>query len=236
MPLNDQLLRTKTDSVRQRLLEAYGEPQRREVLPPLDQLIGTILSQNTSDVNSGRAFERLRQRFPSWNQVRDAPVEEVVDAIRSAGLANQKGPRIQKALRRITEERGELSLDFLSDLPLEDARSWLLSFHGVGPKTAAIVLLFSLGRPAFPVDTHVHRVSQRLGLIGERTSAEKAHQLLEAQLSPQWFYAFHLNVVHHGRRVCHARAPECERCVLSDLCNYYGREFADSGSGESDMQ
>ena len=236
MPLNDQSLQTKIDSVHLRLLEAYGEPRWRKVLPPLDQLVNTILSQNTNDVNRDRAFKRLCQRFPSWNQVRDASVEEVVDAIRPAGLANQKGPRIQKALRRITEERGELSLDFLADLPLEDARSWLLSFHGVGPKTAAIVLLFSLGRPAFPVDTHVHRVSQRLGLIGERTSAEKAHQLLEAQLPPQWFYAFHVNVIRHGRRVCHARGPECERCVLSDLCNYYRREFGDSGSGESDMQ
>ena len=219
-----------------RLLEAYGEPRWRNTLPPLDQLISTILSQNTNDVNRDRAFERLRQRFPSWNQVRDASVEEVIDAIRPAGLANQKGPRIQKALQRITKERGELSLGFLADLPLEEARSWLLSFHGVGPKTAAIVLLFSLGRPAFPVDTHVHRVSQRLGLISERTSAEKAHQLLEAQLSPQWFYAFHVNVIRHGRRVCHARGPECERCVLSDLCSYYRREFGDSGSGESDVQ
>ena len=236
MPLNDQLLRARIDSVHLKLLEAYGEPLWRNSLPPLDQLISTILSQNTNDVNRDRAFKQLRQRFPSWNQVRDASAEEVVDAIRPAGLANQKGPRIQMALRRITEERGELSLGFLADLPLEEARSWLLSFHGVGPKTAAIVLLFSLGRPAFPVDTHVHRVSQRLGLISERTSAEKAHQLLEVQLSPQWFYAFHVNVIRHGRRVCHARRPECEGCVLSDLCNYYRREFGDSGSGRFDVQ
>ena len=236
MPLNDQSLQTKIDSVHLRLLEAYGEPRWRKVLPPLDQLVNTILSQNTNDVNRDRAFKRLCQRFPSWNQVRDASVEEVVDAIRPAGLANQKGPRIQKALRRITEERGELSLDFLADLPLEEARSWLLSFHGVGPKTAAIVLLFSLGRPAFPVDTHVHRVSQRLGLISERTSAEKAHQLLEAQLPPLWFYAFHVNVIRHGRRVCHARGPECKGCILGDLCNYYRREFGDSGSGGSDVR
>jgi endonuclease-3 len=194
------------------------------------------MSQNTNDVNRDRAFKRLRQRFPSWDQVRDASMEEVVDAIRPAGLANQKAPRIQNALRRITEERGKLSLDFLADLPLEEARAWLLSFQGVGPKTAAIVLLFSLGRPAFPVDTHVHRVSRRLGLIGERTSAEKAHTLLEAQVPPQWFYAFHVNVIRHGRQVCHARRPKCERCVLSDLCTYYRREFGDSESVESDAQ
>jgi endonuclease-3 len=184
-------------------------------------LVGTILSQNTNDVNRDRAFARLRERFPDWSQVRDAPAEEVIETIRSAGLANQKGPRIQEALRRITQERRELSLDFLADLPLEEARTWLLSLDGVGPKTAAIVLLFSLGRPAFPVDTHVHRVSRRLGLIGQRTSAEKAHGILEEWLPQHWYYAFHVNVIRHGRQVCHARKPRCEICVLRDLCDYY---------------
>jgi endonuclease-3 len=221
MRSNHDPLGAKIESVHHLLLDAYGEPKRRNPSPPLDTLVGTILSQNTNDVNRDRAFTRLRERFPDWSQVRDAPAEEVIETIRSAGLANQKGPRIQEALRRITQERRELSLDFLADLPLEEARTWLLSLNGVGPKTAAIVLLFSLGHPAFPVDTHVHRVSRRLGLIGERTSAEKAHRLLEEWLPHYWYYAFHVNVIRHGRQVCHARKPRCEICVLRDLCDYY---------------
>lgn len=228
MPWDDELLRAKIEAVHQRLLEAYGEPRWRNPLPPLDELVSTILSQNTNDVNRDRAFAQLRQRFPTWEQVRDAPVQEVIEAIRPAGLANQKGPRIQKALRRITEERGELSLDFLANLPLEEARTWLLSINGVGPKTAAIVLLFSLGRPAFPVDTHVHRISRRLGIVGERVSAAKAHGLLEALMPSDWYYAFHLNVIRHGRQICHAHKPECEACVLRDLCDFYSRKSSGS--------
>jgi len=225
MTSSDAEIEAKIGSVHERLVETYGEPRRRDPMPPLDQLVSTILSQNTNDVNRDRAYRRLRKRFPTWAQVRDAPVEEVVEAIRPGGLANQKAPRIQEALRRITAERGELSLDFLADLPLEQAREWLMSLDGVGPKTTAIILLFSLGLPAFPVDTHVHRVSQRLGLIGERVSAEKAHELLEARLPPEWYYAFHLNLVRHGREVCQARSPRCEACVLDDLCDYFQREL-----------
>jgi endonuclease-3 len=219
-PDKDQL-QAKIESVHQELVDAYGLPQRRNPSPPLDTLIGAILSQNTSDVNSHRAYEHLRQRFPDWAQVRDAPTEDVIETIRSAGLANLKGPRIQQVLRRISDERGELSLDFLADAPLDEAQAWLTDLNGVGPKTAAIVLLFSLGRPAFPVDTHVHRVSRRLGLIPERTSAEKAHTLLEARLPHDWYYPFHMNLVRHGRQVCHARNPNCEECILPDLCDYY---------------
>jgi endonuclease-3 len=221
MSSDDALLRVKVEAVHQRLLEAYGEPRWRQPLPPLDELVSTILSQNTNDANRDRAFERLRRRFPTWEQVRDAPLPEVIAAIRTAGLANQKGPRIQKALRRISAEQGALELDFLADLPLEEARAWLMSLDGVGPKTAAIVLLFSLGRPAFPVDTHVHRVSQRLGLIGARVGAAQAHTLLEALLPPDWYYAWHLNVIRHGRRVCHARRPKCTECILNELCDFY---------------
>jgi endonuclease-3 len=210
------------------LLEAYGEPRWRNPRPPLDELISTILSQNTNDANRDRAFKRLRQRFPTWEQVRDAPAQEVIEAIRPAGLANQKGPRIQEALLKISEERGALSLDFLANLPLKEARAWLTSIKGVGPKTAAIVLLFSLGRPAFAVDTHVHRVSRRLGLFGERVNAEKAHELLEALIPTDWYYALHLNMVRHGRQVCHARKPDCQACVLRDLCDYYSRKPVDS--------
>lgn len=235
MPPNDAASPAKTSLVHQRLLEAYGQPRRSNSLPPLDQLVGTILSQNTNDVNRDRAFRRLRQHFPSWDQVRDAPEDEVIEAIRPAGLANQKGPRIQKALLRITEERGKLALDFLAGMPLDEARAWLMSLDGVGPKTAAIVLLFSLDRPAFPVDTHVHRVSRRLGLIDERTSAEKAHQLLEAAIPPQWYYAFHLNVIRHGRQVCQARRPKCEMCVLNDLCDFYQQQFGQSGQEAAEL-
>jgi endonuclease-3 len=186
----------------------------------MDELVSTILSQNTNDVNRDRAFESLRARFPTWEAVRDAPAPEVMDAIRPAGLANQKGPRIQAVLRAITAERGALNLDFLRDLPVAEARAWLTRFKGVGPKTAAIVLLFSLGLPAFPVDTHVHRVTGRLGLRPEKLSADDCHAYFEDLLPPDTYYAAHLNLIRHGRQVCHARNPECGRCVLLALCPF----------------
>jgi endonuclease-3 len=188
---------------------------------PVATLVSTILSQNTNDVNRDRAFEQLRERFPTWEAVRDAPEEEVVDAIRPAGLGPTKGPRIQGALERITEAQGEISLDFLADQEVEEARAWLLDLPGVGPKTAAIVLLFALGKPAFPVDTHVYRVTRRLGLIPEEASREKAHALLEELVPPDIYYAFHLNLIAHGRAVCHARNPKHEQCVLRGTCDYY---------------
>lgn len=215
---------SKTIQVHQRLLEAYGEPTWRPHLDPVSELVSTILSQNTNDVNRDVAFERLRARLPTWEQVRDADVEEVIEAIRPAGLANQKGPRIQEALCFVTQERGALELDFLSDWPTDDAKAWLSSMNGVGPKTAAIVLLFSLGKPAFPVDTHVHRVTQRLGLIGPRVSREKAHDSLEELVPPKDYYAFHLNVIRHGRQVCTSRKPNCPDCLLRELCDYYASE------------
>jgi endonuclease-3 len=210
---------SKTIQVHHKLLEAYGEPAWRPHLDPVSELVSTILSQNTNDVNRDVAFDRLRARFPTWEQVRDADLEQVIEAIRPAGLANQKGPRIQEALRYITQERGELELDFLAEWPVEDAKAWLSSMKGVGPKTAAIVLLFSLGQPAFPVDTHVHRVTKRLGLIGPRASREKAHDLLEQLVPRQDYYAFHLNVIRHGRQVCTSRKPHCKDCFLTRLCD-----------------
>jgi endonuclease-3 len=214
-------LEAKTHEIHQRLLEAYGEPTWRPHLEPVSELVSTILSQNTNDKNRDVAYERLRDRFPTWEAVRDAGVDTVIEQIRPAGLANQKGPRIQNALRFITEERGELSLDFLADMPVDEAKDWLCSIKGVGPKTAAIVLLFSLGRPAFPVDTHVHRVTKRLGLIGEKVSREKAHDELEQLVPEQDYYPFHLNVIRHGRQICTSRKPHCEDCTLQDLCDYY---------------
>jgi endonuclease III len=205
--------------IHNRLLELYGQPTWRNPLPPVDELVSTILSQNTNDLNRDRAFEALRQRFATWEAVRDAPGEEVIDAIRPAGLANQKGPRIQRVLREITAERGSLDLSFLSDLPLEDARAWLMKFNGVGPKTAAIVLCFSLGRPAFPVDTHIYRVTGRIGLRPLKVTVEQAHPLMESLFPPETYYAAHLNLIRLGREVCHARKPDCPHCPIRDLCD-----------------
>jgi endonuclease-3 len=202
------------------LLSEYGDPPCHPS-DPIASLISTILSQNTNDVNRDRAFDRLVQRFPTWEAVRDAPLDELVEAVRPAGLAPTKAPRIQEALRRISEERGAIEIDFLAEMDVEAARAWLLDIPGVGPKTAAIVLLFALGMPAFPVDTHVHRVTRRLGLIPDKTSREKAHVLLEELVPPEIYYAFHLNLIEHGRAVCHARKPGCDRCVLRDHCAYF---------------
>ena len=210
----------KALQVHQRLIQAFGDQRPRRHLDPIAELVSTILSQNTNDTLRDRAFGALRQRFPTWEQVRDAPVEDVMAAIRIAGLSQQKAPRIQQALRRISDEQGELSLDFLTDMTVEEAKEWLTSIKGIGPKTAAIVLLFSLDMPAFPVDTHIHRVTKRLGLIPGNASREKAHKLLEALLPPQTYHCFHLNLIRHGREVCTARRPHCELCVLRDLCDY----------------
>jgi endonuclease-3 len=212
--------------VHRRLIDAYGAPDWRSHMDPISELVSTILSQNTNDINRDRAFKQLRERFPDWEGVRDTDVEEIKDAIRVSGLANTKAPAIQRALRRITEEQGELSLDFLRDMDVEDAKEWLTAIKGVGVKTASIVLLFSLGKPAFPVDTHVHRVTQRLGLIGPKDSREKAHRILEETLPEDTYYAFHLNLIRHGREICVASTPRCEECVLKEICAYYARERA----------
>jgi len=206
--------------VHQRLLDFYGQPVWRNPLPPVDELVSTILSQNTNDTNRDRAFERLRRKYPTWEAVRDADTSALIDAIRSAGLANQKGPRIQQVLRQITAERGSLDLQFLAGLPIEAARSWLLKFKGVGPKTAAIVLLFSLGRPAFPVDTHIYRVSGRLGLRPAGMTVEQAHPHLESLFPPETYYAAHLNIIRLGREICAARKPICAHCPLVSICQY----------------
>lgn len=199
----------------------YGHPTWRQHLPPVDELVCTILSQNTSDTNRDRAFDALRERFPDWESVRDAPEELVRDTIRPAGLAKQKAPRIQNALRTLTEQQGAITLDFLADMPVEEARQWLVDLKGIGPKTAAIILLFAFNKPAFPVDTHVHRVTKRLGLIDEERSANKAHDVLEAVVPPEDYYVFHLNLIQHGREVCQARKPKCKDCPLTSHCWYY---------------
>ena len=214
-------LKNKALQIRTTLIDNYGHPVWRNPLSPLDELVSTILSQNTNDVNRDRAFDSLIKSFPDWESVRDAPQDEVIAAIRIAGLANQKGPRIQKVLSQITNECGELSIDFLADMSAEDAKSWLMRFKGVGPKTAAIVLLFSLDQYALPVDTHVYRVSGRLGLLLDRMGVEAAHMHLEKVFLEQHYYDVHLNIIRLGREVCHARKPECPTCPVRKHCSYW---------------
>jgi len=188
---------------------------------PLDELIGTILSQNTSDVNSGRAYDDLKAAFPSWEGALRAPVGRIAAAIRSAGLANIKAPRIQTVLRMVWEEQGHFDISWLRRRPPEEVRAWLGRFPGIGPKTVACVMLFSLGKPAFPVDTHIYRVSGRIGLRPARMSAEQAHTYLANLLPPETYNAAHLNLIRLGREICQARRPKCEACPLTGLCDYY---------------
>lgn len=213
-------LKEKALKVHDRLLEVFGYPSWRNPLPAIDELISTILSQNTNDLNRDRAFLNLRASFPTWEAVRDANRDEVINAIRSAGLANQKGPRIQAILHEISAQRGELDLQFLEELTPKEAMAWLTAFKGVGPKTAAIVLLFSLNKPAFPVDTHIYRVSGRIGLRPEKMNAERAHQHLAGIFPEETYYAVHLNIIRLGRELCLARIPRCSACPLQDLCAY----------------
>lgn len=196
----------------------YGEPRALPSNDPVAELVLTILSQNTADTNSGRAFVRLMRTFPSWIAIADAPLDAVVEAIQPGGLAPQKAPRLQAALRSVRERWPDWNLGELADLPVEEAKAWLRSLNGVGPKTAACVLLFALGMPAIPVDTHVERVSKRLGFIPEKATAEQAHALLEGMLQPGQFYRYHMLLIKHGRRTCIARRPACERCPLAVWC------------------
>jgi len=213
-------LQTRAIQIHETLLKVFGEPIWRNTFTAIDELVSTILSQNTNDVNRDRAFEALRAKFPTWESVRDAKEKDVIEAIKPAGLANQKGPRIQQVLKAITAERGELNLQFLADMPIEDARNWLTKFNGVGPKTAAIVLCFSLGRPAFPVDTHVYRVTGRIGLRPEKMTVEQAHPHLDSVFPPETYYAAHITIIRLGREICNARKPMCPQCPIKDLCDF----------------
>lgn len=216
-----QPLTNKAAEVQRRLLLEYDHPDWQPSLGPMDQLVVTMLSANTSDVNSGRAFERLKAFYPDWQAVMDAPLDELTEIIRPAGMGPTKAPRIQAALRRILDQRGAFDLSFLADLPVEEGLAWLTSLDGVGHKTASIVLLFSFGKAAFPVDTHVQRVSQRLGFAGPKDDPARIKAIWEALVPGEWFYSLHLNLIRHGRQVCHARGPRCEICPLRDLCDYY---------------
>ncbi|MBI2761390.1 MAG: endonuclease III, partial [Chloroflexi bacterium] len=209
----------------------YGDLPWRPHHDPVSELVLTILSQHTNDTLSGKAFARLLERFPSWSAIAAAPAGEIEEAIRDGGLARQKAPRIKAVLERIAAERGAFDLGFLADLPLEEAKTWLRSLPGVGPKTAACVLMFALGRPALPVDTHVYRVSRRLGLIGPKVTEAAAHAVLEALVPPGDTYAFHIALIKLGRYTCTAQRPRCDDCPLNDICpSAFGAEPAAGAS------
>ena len=208
--------------IMRRLGALYGEPTWTPHGDAVAELVLTVLSQNTADTNSGRAFTQLLRRYPTRAAIAEAPPDEVVATIQPGGLAAQKAPRIQAILRAVEERSPGWDLEFLRAMPLEDARAWLRALPGVGPKTAACVLLFALGLPAMPVDTHVERVSRRLALIPERLDAARAHDALEAIVDPAAYYRFHMLLIKHGRRTCIARRPACERCPLAPECPRVG--------------
>jgi endonuclease-3 len=204
-------------AIRDRLRELYGRPHQEPHRKPVEELVRTILSQNTNDTNRDVAFNRLRERFPTWEEVRDAPLDEVEEAIRPGGLAPQKAPRIQAALGELDDD---LDLCWLEHAPREEALGFLTSLPGVGRKTAACVLIFSFGRPEIPVDTHVYRVGGRLGLFPPRASLERAHDEMRAITDPEDAYELHINLINHGRAVCRPR-PRCEECALRRMCPYW---------------
>ena len=203
------------------LAEEYGKREWRLDPDPLSVLVQTILSQNTSDQNSHRAFASLTTSFTDWEKVTSASISQIADTIRFGGLAEVKARYIKQTLQEIKHRRGELKLDFLKRLPLEQARAWLMQLPGVGLKTASCVLLFSLGMPALPVDTHVSRLARRLGLIDNKISIDRAHELLESIVPQRDVYTFHVLLIEHGRKVCKAQRPLCHQCVLQKICPYY---------------
>ena len=196
----------------------YGEKRWRRQQSPVAVLVQTILSQNTSDRNSGRAFEQLLASFGSWEDIADAKVGEIAHSIKAGGLGVVKAGYIKQALEEVRRRRGDFELGFLRELPVDEARDWLKQLPGVGMKTASCVLIFSLGMPALPVDTHVFRVAKRLGLIGSNVSVEQAHKLLEGLVPPRDGYSFHVLLIEHGRRICKAQRPHCNECVLREVC------------------
>ncbi len=222
LPLISLHLYEKSAVVADRLDKHYGPRKLTPNHDPVGEVVNTILSQHTSDVNSGRAYASLREAFPTWESVIDAPSALIAESIRSGGLADQKAPRIQHALETILDARGAFDLSFLSSMSKADARNWLMSINGVGPKTASCVLLFGLGMPVMPVDTHIHRVSLRLGIMPQAMSAEAGHEWLESLLGddPQRIFAFHVEMIRHGREICIARTPRCADCFLRDICDF----------------
>lgn len=205
------------------LAQQHGNREWHQHHDPLSELIATILSQNTSDTNSGRAFTSLREKFPNWEEVANADVDTIEEAIRSGGLSQVKATRIKEILQTILAERGSLDLSFLNNLPLDEAKAWLRKLPGVGLKTVGCVLLFSLGKPVFPVDTHVFRVSKRLGLFANGVSADQAHEILADMVPSKHVYELHMNMVEHGRKTCKSQRPKCLECILGTICPSYHR-------------
>lgn len=201
------------------LEQEYGPRKWQPERDPIDVLIGTVLSQNTSDANSGRAFASLKASFESWEAIASAPAEHIAQVIKSGGLSQIKALRIKQVLEQIEKEQGHISLDSLKAMSMAEAKEYLMRLPGVGHKTASCVLLFSLGKPSLPVDTHIFRVAKRLGLIDSRVSAEKAHSILQEQILPSKIYQFHVYMIEHGRRICHARQPRCNTCILRGICS-----------------
>ena len=217
-------LKAKARAVLALLRREYGEP-RWPILDPLGTLVEILLSHRTADPQTWAAFQELRRRFPTWEEVCNAPVEQIQEAIQGTTWPEQKAPRIKAVLQTIVDRQGNLDLSFLDSMPLPEADAWLQSLSGVGPKTSACVLLFACHRPILPVDTHLHRVSMRLGLIGPKVDANAAHALLQALLpDPDNEYdvlAFHRDMLLHGQRICVWRDPKCEKCVVREWCDYY---------------
>lgn len=199
----------------------YGIPEKSGFKEPLDELVFTILSQNTNDKNRDRAWSELKKNFHNYESILNSSEKELVKTIRIAGLAEQKSKNIFGILRQLKKENGKLSLKFLKNYNKERAREYLLSFKGVGAKTAACVMLFSLKKPAFPVDTHIFRVSKRLGLIPKKTTPNKAHEIMEGLVPEKKYHSFHINLIRLGRKLCHPSKPECPQCPLRTLCNFY---------------
>jgi len=214
-------IRKKAVKVCKILITKYGKEVSERKLPPVDELVMTILSQHTNDVNMFSAFKSLKEVYPSWEAVLAAPQDELAVTIRSSGMYNLKAKRIQATLREIKERVGKLDLSLLASMEIADAKEWLTSLHGVGPKTAAIVLLFSFGLPVLPVDTHVWRVTKRLGIIDMKVSREKAHDLLEQIMPPECIPSLNKNLVRHGREICRAQNPKCTDCFLNNICDFY---------------
>jgi endonuclease-3 len=202
------------------LADVYGDPPWEPDGDPLGGLVATILSQNTSDINSDRAYFSLRGSFPTWEAVLQAPHDQLADTIRSGGLAQLKALRILEALATLQQRFGRLDLDWLADVQVPEARAILTGLHGVGAKTASCVLLFNLGKPAFPVDTHVHRLSLRIGFAGPKMSPAAVQDLVEASIAPERTYPLHVNLIRHGRQVCKALRPQCGDCRIRRLCRY----------------
>ncbi|MDQ3396253.1 MAG: endonuclease III [Deinococcota bacterium] len=231
-PNSDSSLRQKTQEVYARLLETYGEHSLVPRREPMHELVSTMLSHRTTGRNEDLAFTRMWERFGSWEAIRDAPVGELAEAIAPSNFAEAKAPNIKRALARIISERGEANIDFLAELPAEEGLKWLMALPGVGIKTASLVLLFCFGKPILPVDTHVHRVSQRLGLIGPKLNSTTAHAPLLAllPLEPHVLYNFHIDMLRHGQKVCVWGTPRCGRCPLTDICDWYRENPAEPAS------